>query len=169
LQRVALGTFSGVSTSVNITGLPTGYSFFTIVWQVISVSGDSQMGIRLSNNNGSSYVSSGYSYGGYAYASDTGNFEALSNTRYSPFNSTGTIDTGRGGFIEFTLYQPNTTGNESYPTFESSSAHWSSTGKSSTGVCTSFSNNTYINAIQLNRYAGSGTLTGSYIVYGGRR
>jgi hypothetical protein len=173
MQRVASGSFSS-ATTINMTGLPTGYQAFKVIitTQGGSSGSSSNYGFRVSNNNGSSYLTSNYqttgletnqsgSIGGF-YANTsrtacevcTGNITIFSNTTFS---------------TEFILWQKPDTANTSTINMSYLTAISGGTNTMSyvQGVGQVFGDTSYyVNALSFVRTNGTASITGTYTVYG---
>ena len=165
-QNIASNTFSS-STTINITGIPSGYRAIQLIFKFTIASGSIVAGFRYSTNNGSTYISTNTyqqvyfgaqgtsieanSSASQSYATVAGFFNEISqfsrqdvNLLFSQGNATRTA----GGVVNtsaLNLGAPSNTGITS---------------------CFNLGTATYINAFQIVRIAGTGTMTGTYTVLG---
>jgi len=93
LELIETQTFSGVS-SANFTSLGS-YNVHFLTFNDIDISTDSKLHSRLSNDGGSSYISSGYQYATQR-GNVTGLFDEMRSTSTNYFYSVATDNGGSG-------------------------------------------------------------------------
>lgn len=159
-QLVTSGTFTSAST-INITGLPSGYKVFKIIVFSSCVAGSTATyGMRISTNNGSSYLSTAI-YNSSTSGSGSG---ALNEVLFLPVSYT-TVTSGDKFYYNFDLIQSSNGQNTSI--LGTSGVYTASTSQLFSFPITGYITNTaYVNAIQLVRSAGTTTQTGFYQIYG---
>jgi len=177
LQRLASGTLSGAS-GFTVTGLPSGYQFFTVVISANTGTsgGSTNYGIRISNNNGSSFPSSSFNSSGYFTISGDpqGTWSASNRSACLLYNDSYGISAYGSFNSVFTVFQrPSAGSGNNYMvnmTAESVFAISSNSPPSyNTSGCSRFaSEDYYVNALQLVRLDGGVVLNGTYTVYGMR-
>lgn len=171
-DKIASATLSGNNSSVNITGIPTGYSQLIIMgeFRVDTGGSDTVFPIRLSTNNGSSYISTSSYYQQFVYY-DLGTGPNYSNfLTDSGFGFAAVGGNGRGwmggttGYSTFCVIinQPTTT---SFPSCQWNQGFQNTASDYSWYWGTGFNNstNSYINAFQITRQSGNKNITGGYI------
>jgi hypothetical protein len=171
-DKIASVTLSGNNSSVNITGIPSGYSNILVYcnFRVDNNGSDSVYPIRFSINNGSSYISTSNYYQQFQY---NDNNTAVSYTALpdSGFAFAGVGGNGRGwiggqtNYVQawFIINQPTTT---SYPGCTWNMGTFSGNNTDSgwyAGQGFLNSTNTYINAFQITRQSGNKNITGGYM------
>jgi hypothetical protein len=171
-DKIASATLSGNNSSVNITGIPTGYSQLIIMgeFRVDTGGADTVFPIRLSTNNGSSYIATSSYYQQFVYY-DLGTGPNYSNfLADSGFGFAAVGGNGRGwmggttGYSTFCVIinQPTTT---SFPSCQWNQGFQNTGSDYSWYWGTGFNNstNSYINAFQITRQSGNKNITGGYI------
>lgn len=167
-QKLAQANFSAVS-SINLTGLSTDFRCFHLVVQYVPSGSDTvPLGFRYSTNNGSSYVATGvYSWVGSSTL-DISSVAGFANQGQTSTRLSDNFNTTSGAIhgVELTVNQAV----NSRPLV--GTCNYSVTNFSSNNVCavSGFSANTtsLFNAFQIVRLSGTGTLTGTYTLYGSK-
>jgi hypothetical protein len=176
-DKIGSLAISGTNTTLNFTGIPSGYSQILIYGslRVSNDGADSSYSMRISTNNGSSYISSS-TYTNFYFTWDQ---DAGPSTFTTPHSGwvLGGDGTNRGWYGGTVSYVPvqiliNQASTTSYPTVQYYSSYQNTNGSGgdwswiiSSGM--NQSTNSYINAFQFTRLGGNKTITGGYLnVYG---
>jgi hypothetical protein len=168
MDLISTGTISGNVSTYNITGIPTGYYMLILYFTTkVQNTTDATFGLRISTNNGSSFFTGGYNW---ATLDGTGSIGSGQDPYFKNMAQTAGGTGGQGyTFSQQNLLQGNATTGVPFQLINSS-VGYTVNGPDSIGFTPitvgAYNTTTYVNALQIYKYAGSYIVSGTYTLYG---
>ena len=159
LTFISTTSIANGSTSTDVTGIPSGYKqiFFAVDYSMNTTSSATIIGLRISTNNGSSYIATGY------FTVEASNFT------YSFINNTGSGTSAPRVSIYGFISQPNSSANMTPIISFGGNVNGGGILRADTPICITSDNTSYVNAIQVVRVSGTRLFTGGSISLWGQK